>query len=344
MFRIKFEKHTVVAKIRNPLKNFEVTEEIIEVRKDPLIGNTMRICQPKGLDKIPEGNLLEEFVLQSKPCFFCNEKVDTQTPMLPKEIYESGRIKVGESILFPNLSGFGRYSGVCIFSKDHFISIEKFTKDQIFNALKACQIYFEKCFNYEKKILYPSINWNYLLPAGSSILHPHLQPFLDPYPTNYHRIILEKSHDFKEELGVDFWTELKKAEQSGPRFLYKDEFWYWLVPFAPSGFNEINAFTQENKIFTELSNTALQKLAEGIVKVLKFYKNVKHNSFNLVLFSSPITKDNDRFKIPCILKMVTRPVFQPLYRNDVTFFEKFHAETMIDQKPEDVANNFKERM
>ena len=331
------KKETVTAKIRNPLKNFELSEEEIEIRWDPLLNYTSRISKAKGLNLLPDNKPLSEFVKNAQSCFFCEGRVENQTPMMPEEVDPNGRISVGEALLFPNLSGFGRYSGVCIFSKEHFIPIDRFTQTHIRDALKACQLYFQKNVTHDKQRLFPSINGNYLLPAGSSILHPHIQPFLDPFPTNFHRQLMEKSDQFCKEKETDYWNFLKDAERNGQRFLFESDFSFVFTPFAPLGFNEINAIIGSEQSFIGLGEKVLEDIARVIKRILEFYNRIQHNSFNLVIYSAPTSSIH---KMPCLLKMCTRPVFQDFYRNDVTFFEKFHLETMIDKSPEDVAAEF----
>lgn len=363
MESIEFRKKYVTARIRNPLKDFQITEEQIEVRSDPLTGENARITKPKGLDRIPEGEPLYEFVSQSKPCFFCREKVDTHTPMLPPEIEPLGRIRIADALLFPNLSGFGKYSGVCIFSKDHFISIEEFTTEQILNTLKACQIYFQKCAMADKEMLYPSVNGNYLLPAGSSILHPHLQPFMDPLPTTYHQNVLNANRVYWLQFRRNYWDDLKELEKSGERFLFGSTQCFFHTPFAPSGFNQIDGIIGNGASFLEFEDETLTELAEATRTIFRFYHKIRHNSFNLALFSPPVrglaadhdpaaagstdelvNDPNSNISIPCLLKICTRPAFTPNYRNDVTFFEKFHGEAMIDKTPEQTAAEFRQLM
>ena len=341
MESLRFEKKTITARIRNPLQNFQVTKEQIEIRTDPLTGARMRISKPKGLDKVPEGNPLKEFAANSPTCFFCSGRVENQTPMLPEEIYPEGRIQVGEALLFPNLSGFARYSGVCIFSGRHFLPIPEFTPELIANALQACQTYFRVCAEKDRDTLYPTVNMNYLLPAGSSILHPHLQPYMDAIPTNQHQRVIDGAEQYFQRTGSDFWQDLREKERVGPRFLFEDPQSFWFTPFAPSGFNEINALIGKGEPFTEFDPATVAQLANGIHKVLQFYHSIRHNSFNLVLFSAPVNSKKVARPLPSQLKITTRPVFTPYYRNDVTFFEKFHGETMIDQWPEDVAEAFR---
>jgi UDPglucose--hexose-1-phosphate uridylyltransferase len=340
MKSIEFKKEFITARIRNPLKNFELSEEKIEVRHDPLTGRTMRISKPKGLDKFPDDDPLSQFAREAKPCFFCAGKVETTTPMMPQDIHEAGRIQVGEAFLFPNLSGFGEYSAVCIFSKKHFIAINEFTDIQILDALKACQRYFTVISDSDQQKLYPSLNGNYLLPAGSSILHPHLQPFLDSIPTNYHQDLLVGTKNFYNQHNENFWEILKNTEKEGERFLFESNDCYFFTPFAPMGFNEICAIIGKGESFPDISDAVLQNLAQGIRNIFQFYHNIRHDSFNIVLFSSPINTRN-KTGFHCFLRICTRPAFANFYRNDVTFFEKYHLETMIDKSPEQVAEEFR---
>ena len=337
---IRFRKKIITARIRNPLQNFRETREQIEIRIDPLTGYSSRISKSKGLDKIPEGNPLQDFVSQSQNCFFCKGRVEEQTPKMPDDIYPEGRIAVGEAFLFPNLSGFGMFSAVCIFSKEHFIAIEQFIPNKIFDALKACQIYFQKCSQTYRSRLFPSINGNYLLPGGSSILHPHLQPFLDPFPTNFQRQLWRASKKYYRQHQQSYWTELKKVERNSERFLFETPAGFVYTPFAPLGFYEVNAILGKGENLLDLGDETLRDLSEIIRRIFQFYHSRQHNSFNLVLFSPPITEGKTT-ELPCLLKICTRPVFTAFYRNDVTFFEKFHQEAMIDKTPEEVAAEFR---
>ena len=340
MDSIRFKKKIITARIRNPLQNFSETKEQIEIRIDPLSGYSSRISKSKGLDKIPEDDPLPDFASQSKSCFFCKGRVEEQTPKMPDDIDPGGRIAVGEAFLFPNLSGFGMFSAVCIFSNEHFIAIDQFNPTQIFNALKACQIYFQRCSRSYRSRLFPSINGNYLLPGGSSILHPHLQPFLDPFPTNFQRQLWRASKKYYWRHQKSYWTELKKVERNSERFLFETQAGFAYTPFAPLGFYEVNAIVGNGENLLDFSDEMLRELSEIIWRIFQFYHSRRHNSFNLVLFSPPIMEGETK-ELPCLLKICTRPVFTAFYRNDVTFFEKFHQETMIDKAPEEVAAEFR---
>jgi galactose-1-phosphate uridylyltransferase len=341
MKSIRFEKRTVTNRIQNPLEDFKVTEEIIEVRTDPLLGYTTRILGEKGLDRVPEKDPLLDFVHQSAPCFFCEERLESQTPIFTEDVYPEGRIRVGEAVLFPNLAGYGRYSGVCILSTKHFTTLKDMNPDLIGNALKACRLFFQICSESDNDVLYPTVNWNYLLPAGSSLLHPHLQPILDPVPSNIHRLMLSATIQYYKKHSTEFWPNWIESEKNGPRFLHESDHIRWLVPFAPVGFNEINAIIGEGESFDQLTDDLLEELSLNLCKALHFYDHILHNSFNMTLFSSPIHRVTSETSMPVMLKIATRPVFQSMYRNDVTYFERFHQESVIDQPPEKLASEFK---
>ena len=129
--------------------------------------------------------------------------------------------------------------------------------------------------------------------------------------------------------GISFWKELLVSERGGPRYLYETENVAWFTPFAPQGFNEINAIVGRGESFVDLSQDVIQELANGLITVFQFYHEIRHNSFNLSLFSCPMHQDDPNLSMPCLLKIATRPVFMPHYRNDTTFFEKFHQEYLI---------------
>ncbi len=125
------------------------------------------------------------------------------------------------------------------------------------------------------------------------------------------------------------------AERGGQRFIYEDDYSFWYTPFCPTGFNEINALIGRGEAFHDLEDEQLLACAEGLKRVLDFYASEGRNSLNMVIFSPPVPTRT--FEAPCLLKMVTRPAFEPMYRNDITFLERLHNETVVDRAPEDVA-------
>jgi hypothetical protein len=71
--------------------------------------------------------LIEEFVSKSSEgCFFCPGKIESSTPMFIDTVLPEGRIKMGESTLFPNLFSRSTYYALIIPCNIHFLKPEGF--------------------------------------------------------------------------------------------------------------------------------------------------------------------------------------------------------------------------
>ena len=86
--------------------------------------------------------------------------------MFPSSLVPEGRIKVGETTVFPNLFPFAKYHAVATVSKEHFLGIDEFTLKQIQDTIKASIEYFRAVALSDKKAVFPIFSWNFLPPAG----------------------------------------------------------------------------------------------------------------------------------------------------------------------------------
>ncbi len=329
---IRFEIEIVEAMLLNPLKNFELDTKITEIRRDPLTGRTSRIIE--RFSPPPARHDLSELIEKTRNCFFCGEKVEKVTPKIRPEISTEERIKVGEAILFPNLMAYSKYSGVAIFNRDHFIYLGDFTPEMISNNLKANRRYIQLVAAYDPSVQYCSINGNYLLPAGSSMPHPHLQSSIDPLPTNVQREMLECSEAYLRRHGSVFWRDFIDAEnERGERYVGKIGNTVWLTSFAPVGFNEVRGIVVGQSSIANLTDNEVEDLGDGIARVLKYYDAQGYNSFNLAIYSGPIAGTECYWTN---LRLISRSNLEPYYRSDATYFERLHCESMTDKKPEDL--------
>jgi len=163
---LKFRKKTVNAKLKDPRTGFEETTEKIEIRIDPLTGrktriNIRRAARPKQTPKI-------KLKLAREGCPFCPENITKVTPKFSEGMPE--RITCGESVVFPNLFPFGEFHAVGVFSKKHCISLSKFSLKTVENCFRACLRALEMASELKPQLKYWQINWNYLQPAGASIV------------------------------------------------------------------------------------------------------------------------------------------------------------------------------
>ena len=57
-----------------------------------------------------------------------------------------------------------------------------------------------------------SINANHMLPAGSSVFHPHLQGSVNPFPTTFQKLLADVA-------GAQFRSYLESEKRDGTRYL-----------------------------------------------------------------------------------------------------------------------------
>ena len=121
-------------------------------------------------------------------CPFCPERIDSLTPKLPAAIHPDGRITRGEAVLFPNLHAYASHSCVSVYSpRLHFLPLEEMTERLLADNLLTQVAYAKAVIAADPEARWASINANHMLPAGSSLFHPHLQGIVDSQPTTLQR-------------------------------------------------------------------------------------------------------------------------------------------------------------
>ena len=191
--KIEFKRVFRSAKIHSPLDNFDLVEQKIEFRKDPLTDHYSRINKLRA-ERVKQASLPNESYEEnlqsviensSKKCFFCPENVEKSTPRFPKELGLGDRIRKGTFTLFPNLFVFSQYHAVGTLGEQHFTQLQEFTAEIWQDAFEGSIEYFKAVNKFDNKVKYPSFNFNYLPPSASSIVHPHVQIIQDVKPTKY---------------------------------------------------------------------------------------------------------------------------------------------------------------
>lgn len=311
---IIFEKTIKRSRILNPLKNFEEDVVTFEYRADPLTGRNTTVirgmlkyvCKSLGSDE----ELLRSLVEKTKMnCPFCPESVNEKTPMFTRDFLEEGRIFVGDAVVIPNLLGHAERSVLVVLSKEHYLKLKDFTAKLIFDGFKGGSAYLKRLSEVEPSIRFPVFIFNYLPPAGSSILHPHMQVLARDRPFYLADLLLEKSKAYYEGNKSSYWSDLASKEKGGQRYLFGTNEIEWLVPFAPlRGSNEVQAIVSGKSNLLELNDEEWLGLAEGISKILRFYHKQSYVSFNIILLSGPVNRHLDYFDVN--LRMISRPGIQ----------------------------------
>ncbi len=346
MSKIRFQRIPLEARFHNPLRDFAEERHELEIRKDPLLGDTS-VYNPYLKDKAKaffgdsNPDLIHRLVEESeKACIFCGEKVEKGTPRFTADFLPQGRLRVGEAILFPNLFSLGMHHPVVCLCKAHFLPLSGFHPDLIADGLTAVQKFLKIVYERDASAVFSAITANYLFPAGASLVHPHIQMLVTPAPYSYHGRLLGAQHAYYAENRTAFFSDLVREERNGPRYVAGKGQWHWIAPFSPLGCNEFMAVHETSVDFGSLTAMDIIDLSYGISRVLSLYASLGHLSFNFAVYSaregSPFTGSR------CIIKIISRQNLYPNYRNDDYFLQKLLQTELIIIPPEELAPRLRE--
>ncbi len=346
MGNIAFEKISSTFTILNPYNNFLPEDHRVEVRKDPLLGDTS-IYNPYLKDKAKaffgqnDPDLIRKIAGESaRSCIFCGDNVVTKTACYPPDIMPGGRIRKGCAVLFSNLFSLGAYHPVIAFCGAHFLKLSEFTPGILADGFEAAQEFLRCVYCRDESALYATICSNYLLPAGASMVHPHLQMLVTPVAYSYHARMLEACRRYYEKNGSSYYDDLVAEEQrTNERYVVRHNRWHWLAAFSPIGSNEITAIHDNETDFEMLPAADLRDLAHGISKVLLLYEQLGLLSFNYSLYS--IQRSCRDAGQRCVFKIISRQNLYPNYRNDDYFLQKMLQTELIFNLPEELAAQLK---
>lgn len=311
----------------------EVVRTQVDVRVDPLTGHTSRILPNRGL--MPANDFdLEAFARENQPrCPFCPERIERLTPKLMPEIHPDGRITRGEAVLFPNLHAYSSHSCVSVYSpRLHYLPLELITPRLMSDNLLVQVEYARAVMSVDHESRWASINANHMLPAGSSLFHPHLQGIVDSEPTTLQRLLA----------GVPparFEAYLEAERRDGSRWLASTGRVQWLVSFAPIAPAELRAFVPSVSSPAELDDDLVEELGHGLALAVNAYADLGFQSMNLATYGAPPGSSG----YPLNLRIGCRSNLKPFYRSDSTLLERLHWEGAIDLPPEDIAERIRDR-
>ena len=207
MARISFESRQQTARFHNPLKKGQLDVQSIEVRLDPLTGH-QSIFNTALEDKVSimfpdtdEAYLQERVGESLQRCFLCDGRWQQTTPTYAQSLLNGGRLARGEAALFPNLFPLAAYHAVVMVGFRHHRSLNEFPPALLQDALEISVEFFRRCYEEDPQILYFTINANYLLPAGASVIHPHFQLLASPFPCTHQRLLLREGQRYFQENG-----------------------------------------------------------------------------------------------------------------------------------------------
>lgn len=341
---MEFRKEVKAVELLAPSLQFESDVELVEYREDPLTSSQSRINVRRAgrarQAQQGEADLAEVIERTRFGCFFCPENIEGKTPKFPPRICPDGRIKRGESLVFPNLFPFAEYHAVATLSQRHFLDLDEFTPDLLVDNIVASREYISLVCRRDEKAKYPMWIWNHMPPSAASIIHPHVQIVVDRAPTPELGRLLDRSNEYFRRHGVNYWQELVDEErESGQRYIGESDSLAVIASYAPRGNREVQMIFKGVGNLADLDKTQARDFATAIVKILRCYKKMGVNSFNLVTYSAPVRENPDYFWLNA--RMISRPVFQPFYTSDSGFMERFYDVWVIETLPEEVAREMR---
>jgi len=348
---LQFDAEVQTATFHSPLEEFEPVDVDVDVREDPLTGRQCRIV-PESFPVPDETPDISAAIGDAEGCFFCPGTVEEATPTYP-DWMGVDRGSVGEATSFPNLNPYGAHSNVVALTDEHFVPIDGFTVDQFADGFAAALEFVHGAFEHDEAAALASINMNYLRPAGSSIVHPHVQAIVDDRGTNEQALRIEPARAYYDANGSSYYADLVAAERgaddapatagrgpdpdrhvgaTGDGAANGDAQGRvdWHAPFAPRHNYHLQGIAADAAVPpADPADPTVRGIAEGVTNALSYYAEVGLNSFNLAVHLVP-----DEPAVPPVVDVVARAVFDDYYLSDASFFTAIHDEGVVDVAPE----------
>jgi len=336
---IRFERETVHA--RFVLPTGAQIEAPIEIRVNPITGRTSRIAfsrtgeREAATDSFPDP---PPFAGDTARCPFCSINLPAKTPQLLKTYEASGRMIRGASVLFPNLFPYGAHSAVSLFDDRHFVEIGTASIGSYTNSFRNCAEYLQRVLAREPEAVYIAITQNHLPSAGGSLLHPHLQIQADRIASNHQRFLKERAlRHFRQTDSFLLSDYLHREKAHNQRYIGTTGAWEWLAAFAPEGFFEIWGILPQATSLSQVTATAWEGLAQGVLNTQRYYRSLNRNGYNLGMLAI----ENEGSKLELRVVILARSNYAPWVRSDHTGFEVMLGDMATFTAPEDTARTAK---
>ncbi len=333
---LKFEKELIGSQFMHP--DGRQVESIIEVRVNPVTGRTSRIAfnrskeKESGTERLPAPPPDAE---KTDTCPFCRPQVFEQTPRLAGDQFATERLEHNESLLFPNLFPYGRYSGVSLFDNSHFMEIGTASLSSYTDSFINCQNYLTSLFRSDPRALYMAITQNHLPSAGGSLVHPHLQVHADRIATNHHRFLRRRCAEYHTRGGSRLFSDYLACEKKQQqRYIGRTGDWHWMAAFAPEGFFEIWGILPGRFSMLELDREQWQTLARGVLNAQRFYRSLHRNGYNLGM----LCQEDGRNVMELRVVILARSNYAAWVRNDHTGYEVMLGDMTTFSAPEQTAS------
>jgi len=318
--------------------SFAVDIQYVEFREDPLTGRRCRLNGRRAgrIKQARHTPVPAEVSERREGCPFCPENIEQAVTKFDPGFYPGGRIRQGECCLFPNMFPLARHHVAATLCTSHFLDLDEFGMGMVADCMMAARQFLSLVQRHDPDARYPMLHWNHLPPSAASVVHPHVQVLADVRPTSYQDTLLEASREYHGRTGRSYWKDILDEERErGERYIGEDESVAAFASFAPQGNREIQIVFKGTSNLMDLQDEEIAGFAECVLRLLKAYKGMGVNSFNMSTFSGPMGERLDYYSLHA--KLISRPVLEPFYRNDTGILERFHHEADIEVMPESFA-------
>jgi UDPglucose--hexose-1-phosphate uridylyltransferase len=333
---MELRSQLIEGELLDPREGFAPARIRLEQRWDPLTGHSSRLVSSPDALFPPNTYDLTRLADQTRPgCPFCPDLIETVTPKFALSIWDRGRIRRGQALLFPNLRAYARHPSVAVYDPAlHYLPLKRLDARLVGDNLGAQVDFARAVLAADPASTWASINANHMLPSGSSLFHPHTQGAAHPQPSTMQALLAALPPERFEDY-------LATERRLGRRHLGSTGTVEWLASFAPLGPAELRAFLPGPASPAELDNDRVAELAHGIAIALGLYAELGFESFNLALYGAPPGTAG----YPLNLRMLVRSNLDTPYRADATFMERLHWEAALDLTitPEAVADRADDR-
>lgn len=330
---IKFRRVKAKSQFLDPRKGYQVTEEGLQVRHDPLTGRTGHFAR-FGTIK-PQRLPLESY---SNPemkgfCPFCSDVRHTATPKFLESILPDGRLSKGEALLIPNLYPYDVYSAVIIMTREHVVPLEKLNEKILVDSFSLGAAFLKRIRAIDPSPPYHLMDWNYMPPSGGGLVHPHQQYFATEFPGNQVIDEMTSSREFYREHGINYWKELVRIEQHlEERYIGGIGNSHWLTAFVSLGvLGEIICIFPDVHSIDDFNEEHISELVSGLGKIFSYYVDKDIFSFNAALFFGPA---NQGF-FSAHFRIIPRTFLNMRdSASDLCFYQALHQEPVCVVLPE----------
>jgi galactose-1-phosphate uridylyltransferase len=324
----------------DPFNKMALKNVAVEVRQDPLTGRNARIRPFTSLTWTKPD--LEALAAGTEArCPFCPQVISKITPNFPEDILPEGRLADGDLLLFPNIAPYDSLSAVVSLGEKHLVPMTGFEPERIARAFALTRRFFDRLESIRHpESVYHLINWNYMPPAGSSVIHSHLQVFASSTATNLLRAKLDAARAYTAEHGTNFWDDLVKAEKGGERWIGDIGRTRWLSVFAPQGLmGDVTAVVDGAGTLFDLTDEDHLDLGRGIVRVLAGYDRLGVYSFNMGMYAGARNDAHARLHLVLSPRLIISPA---IGTSDISSLQHLQGDAFCLVYPEEIARKIRE--